>query len=161
MKIFSTKRKHTMFNQLNLYGRDNYFFSQRTPLAGVIVVKYRKYNIQRALQMPKNPPHYPDSAIKSAREIGDFLFERAQFAGVHFIASGDKTGISVTNLRNLSDGKDYGVINLIRMAHYLGCEVVVRQIGTHDTEDPAMTPKIFAEYITDLEKEELKRHELL
>lgn len=130
-------------------------------LAGVIVVKYRKYNVQRALQMPKNPPHYPDSAIKSAREIGDFLFERAQFAGVHFIASRDKTGISVTNLRNLSDGKDYGVINLIRMAHYLECEVVVRQIGTHDTEDPAMTPKISAEYITDLEKEELKRHKLL
>lgn len=130
-------------------------------LAGVIVVKYRKYNVQRALQMPKNPPHYPDSAIKSAKEIGDFLFERAQAAGVHFIASGDKTGISVTNLRNLSDGKDYGVINLIRMAHYLGCEVVVRQTRSQDTEDPATTPQAFAEYISDLEEDELRRHRLM
>lgn len=130
-------------------------------LAGVLVVKYRKYNVQRALQMPKNPPHYPDSAIKSARKIGDFLFERAQAAGVHFIASTDKTGISVTNLRNLSDGKDYGVINLIRMAHYLGCEIVVRQTGTQDTEDPATTAQVFAEYIINLEEEEVRRRGLI
>lgn len=130
-------------------------------LAGVIVVKYRKYNVQRALQMPKNPPHYPDSAIKSARKIGDFLFERAKAAGVHFIASTDKTGISVINLRNLSDGKDYGVINLIRMAHYLGCEIVVRQTGTQDTEDSATTAQVFAEYITNLEEEEVRRRGLI
>lgn len=130
-------------------------------LAGVIVVKYRKYNVRRALQMPKNPPRYPDSAIRSAREIGDFLFERAQAAGVYFISSNDKTGISVDNLRRLSDGKDYGVINLIRMAHYLGCEVVIRQTGTQDTEDPATTPQVYAEYIADLEKEELRRHGLI
>ncbi len=130
-------------------------------LAGVIVVKFRKYNVQRALQMPKNPPHYPDSAIKSAREIGDFLFERAKAAGVHFIASRDKTGISVTNLHNLSEGKDYGVINLIRMAHYLGCEIIVRQTGTQDTEDPATTPQVYAEYITKIEEEELSRHGLM
>lgn len=130
-------------------------------LAGVIVVKFRKYNVQRALQMPKNPPHYPDSAIKSAREIGDFLFERAKAAGVHFIASIDKTGISVTNLHNLSEGKDYGVINLIRMAHYLGCEIIVRQTGTQDTEDPDTTPQVYAEYITKIEEEELSRHGLM
>lgn len=130
-------------------------------LAGVIVVKYRKYNVQRALQMPKNPPHYPDSAIKSARKIGDFLFERAKAAGVHFIASTDKTGISVINLHNLSDGKDYGVINLIRMAHYLGCEIVVRQTGTQDTEDPTTTAQVFAEYITNLEEEEVRRRGLI
>lgn len=130
-------------------------------LAGVIVVKYRKYNVQRALRMPKNPPHYPDSAMKSARAIGDFLFERAQAAGVYFISSNDKTGISVDNLRRLSDGKDYGVINLIRMAHYLGCEIVVRQTGMQDTEDPATTPQAFAEYITKIEEEELRRHELI
>ena len=129
--------------------------------AGVIVVKYRKYNVQRALRMPKNPPHYPDSAIRSAREIGDFLFERAQAAGVYFISSNDKTGISVDNLHRLSNGKDYGVINLIRMAHYLGCEVVIRQTGMQDTEGPATTPQAFAEYITKIEEEELRRHGLI
>jgi hypothetical protein len=124
--------------------------------AGVLVVKYRKYNVRRALQMPKNPPIYPDSAIKSARAIGDFLFERAEAAGVYFINSGDKTGMSVADIHKLSDGKDYGVINLIRMAHYLGCEIVVRQMGTQDTEDPATTPQVFAEYIANLKDEELR-----
>lgn len=130
-------------------------------LAGLIVVKYRKYNVQRALNMPKKSPHYPDSAMKSARAIGDFLFERAQAAGVHFIASRDETGISVSNLRKLSDGKDYGVINLIRMAHYLGCEVVIRQKGTQDTEDPEMTAERYAEFISKLEDEELRRHGII
>lgn len=130
-------------------------------LAGVIVVKYRKYNVQRALQMPKNPPQYPDSAIKCAQAIGTFLFERAQAAGVYYISSREKTGISVDNLRRLTDGKDYGVINLIRMAHYLGCEVVIRQVGTQDTEDPATTPQVFAQYIADIEEEELRRHRLM
>lgn len=127
---------------------------------GVLIVKYRKYNVQKALHMPKNPPHYPDSAIKSARAIGDFLFERAQAAGVYFICSDAKTGVTAENIRKISDGKDYGVINLIRMAHYLGCEIVVRQMGTQDTEDPATTPQVFAEYIANLEEEELRRNGL-
>lgn len=130
-------------------------------LAGVIVVKYRKYNVQRALQMPKNPPHYPDSAIKSAREIGDFLFERAEAAGVYFISSGDKTGMSPEDIHKLSDGKDYGVINLIRMAHYLGCEVVIRQTGTQDTENSTTAPQVFEEYITKIKEEEYRRHGLI
>ena len=124
---------------------------------GVVVVKYRKYNVQRALNMPKVSPHYPDSAIKSAKAIGSFLFERAQAAGVHYICSDEKTGINIMRLHKITDGKEYGVISLIRMAHYLGCEVVIRQKGTQDTEDPATTAQVFAEFITNLEEEELRR----
>lgn len=130
-------------------------------LAGLIVVKYRKYNVQRALNMPKKSPHYPDSAMKSARAIGDFLFERAQAAGVYYISSMEYTGMTVEGLRRLTDGKDYGVINLIRMAHYLGCEVVIRQKGTQDTEDPEMTAERYAEFISKLEDEELRRHGII
>lgn len=55
--------------------------------AGYLVVRYRRYNIHRALNLPKNPPRYPDSAIKSAKEIGKFLFTRAEICGVHFMTA--------------------------------------------------------------------------
>lgn len=121
--------------------------------AGLLVVKYRKYNVHRALQMPKNPPYYPDSAIQSAKEIGRFLSDRADAAGLYYISSTEKTGMESKDLRRISEGKEWGVINLIRMAHYLGCEVVIRQTGTQDTEDPATTPQVFAEYITEIKEE--------
>jgi hypothetical protein len=39
------------------------------------------------------------------------------------------------------------------MAHFLGCEVVIRQIGTTDTEDPATTPQVYEEMIANIEEE--------
>lgn len=121
--------------------------------AGVLVVKYRKYNIHRALALPKNPPRYPDSAMKSAREIGNFLFERADVCGVYFMTADKDTGVSYEAIRDISDGKDTHIINFLRMAHFLGCEVVIRQIGTSDTEDPATTPQVYAEMIARIEEE--------
>lgn len=121
--------------------------------AGILVVKYRKYNIHRALALPKNPPRYPDSAMKSAREIGNFLFERADVCGVYFMTADKDTGVSYEAIRDISDGKDTHIINLLRMAHFLGCEVVIRQIGTSDTEDPATTPQVYAEMIARIEEE--------
>lgn len=121
--------------------------------AGVLVVKYRKYNIHRALALPKNPPRYPDSAMKSAREIGNFLFERADVCGVYFMTADKDTGVSYEALRDISDGKDTHIVNFIRMAHFLGCEVVIRQIGTSDTENPDTTPQVYAEMIANIEEE--------
>lgn len=121
--------------------------------AGVLVVKYRKYNIHRALALPKNPPRYPDSAMKSAREIGDFLFERADVCGVYFMTADKDTGVSYEAIRDISNGKDTHIVNFLRMAHFLGCEVVIRQIGTSDTEDPATTPQVYAEMIARIEEE--------
>lgn len=121
--------------------------------AGVLVVKYRKYNIHRALALPKNPPRYPDSAMKSAREIGDFLFERADVCGVYFMTADKDTGVSYEAIRDIADGKDTHIVNFLRMAHFLGCEVVIRQIGTSDTEDPATTPQVYAEMIARIEEE--------
>ncbi len=121
--------------------------------AGVLVVKYRKYNIHRALALPKNPPRYPDSAMKSAREIGNFLFERADVCGVYFMTADKDTGVSYEALRDILDGKDTHIVNFIRMAHFLGCEVVIRQIGTSDTENPDTTPQVYAEMIANIEEE--------
>lgn len=121
--------------------------------AGVLVVKYRKYNIHKALALPKNPPRYPDSAMKSAREIGDFLFERADVCGVYFMTADKDTGVSYEAIRDIADGKDTHIVNFLRMAHFLGCEVVIRQIGTSDTEDPATTPQVYAEMIARIEEE--------
>lgn len=120
---------------------------------GVLVVKYRKYNIHRALALPKNPPRYPDSAMKSAREIGDFLFERADVCGVYFMTADKDTGVSYEAIRDIADGKDTHIVNFLRMAHFLGCEVVIRQIGTSDTEDSATTPQVYAEMIARIEEE--------
>lgn len=120
---------------------------------GVLVVKYRKYNIHRALALPKNPPRYPDSAMKSAREIGKFLFERADVCGVYFMTADKDTGVSYEAIRDISDGKDTHIVNFLRMAHFLGCEVVIRQIGTSDTEDAATTPQVYAEMIARIEEE--------
>lgn len=120
---------------------------------GVLVVKYRKYNIHRALALPKNPPRYPDSAMKSAREIGDFLFERADVCGVYFMTADKDTGVSYEAIRDIADGKDTHIVNFLRMAHFLGCEVVIRQIGTSDTEDPATTPQVYSEMIARIEEE--------
>lgn len=124
--------------------------------AGVLVVKYRKYNIHRALALPKNPPRYPDSAMKSAREIGDFLFERADVCGVYFMTADKDTGVSYEAIRDIADGKDTHIVNFLRMAHFLGCEVVIRQIGTSDTEDPATTPQVYAEMIARNEEESIR-----
>ena len=121
--------------------------------AGVLVVKYRKYNIHRALALPKNPPRYPDSAMKSAREIGDFLFERADVCGVYFMTADKDTGVSYEAIRDIADGKDTHIVNFLRMAHLLGCEVVIRQIGTSDTEDAATTPQVYAEMVARIEEE--------
>ena len=118
---------------------------------GVLVVKYRKYNIHRALALPKNPPRYPDSAMKSAREIGDFLFERADVCGVYFMTADKDTGVSYEAIRDIADGEDTHIVNFLRMAHFLGCEVVIRQIGTSDTEDSATTPQVYAEMIARIE----------
>lgn len=120
---------------------------------GVLVVKYRKYNIHRVLALPKNPPRYPDSAMKSAREIGDFLFERADVCGVYFMTADKDTGVSYEAIRDIADGKDTHIVNFLRMAHFLGCEVVIRQIGTSDTEDSATTPQVYAEMIARIEEE--------
>lgn len=121
--------------------------------AGYLVVRYRRYNIHRALGLPKNPPRYPDSAMESARAIGSFLFSRAKICGVYFMTADKDTGVSYEAIRDISRGKDTHIVNFLRMAHYLGCEVVIRQIGTTDTEDPATTPQVYEEMIARIEEE--------
>lgn len=121
--------------------------------AGYLVVRYRRYNIHRALNLPKQSPRYPDSAIKSARSIGQFLFTRAETCGVYYMSADRETGVSYQALKNIAYGKDEHIINLIRMSHYLGCEIVIRQIGTTDTEDPSTTPQVYEEMIANIEEE--------
>lgn len=125
-------------------------------LAGLLVVRYRKYNVHRALNLPKNPPIYSDDAIRSAKAIGQFLSERAKVCGLYFLSADKDTGVSWQALWDMRGGKDYHIINFIRMAHYLGCEVIVRQTGTKDTEDSEMTPEKFAEIISRLKEIEKK-----
>ncbi len=127
-------------------------------LAGFLVVRYRRYNVHRALNMPKNPPIYSDDAIRSAKAIGRFLHERAKISGVYFLSADKETGVLWQSLWDMGGGKDYHLINFIRIAHYLGCEVIVRQTGTKDTENPEMTPEKYAEIICRMKEIEKKNY---
>lgn len=40
-------------------------------------------------------------------------------------------------------GTDDDVVDLIRIADRLGCEVIVRKVTDHDTEDEKYTPELF------------------
>lgn len=122
-------------------------------IPGVIVVKIRKYRFQRALMIPRSSPRYSDDAIKQAKEIASFLCRRREEAGVLIYECADGSGIPDECAARVASGRDDGVITLIRLCHYLGCELVVRQIGYDDLENAENTPQVFAEYIAKLDEQ--------
>ena len=119
-------------------------------LVGFIVVQCRKYDVQRALKLPKNPPKYSDDAIKEAKAIGIFLHQRANACGVYFHKSGEATGLRWNDVWDI--GKNSGVVTLVRLCHYLGCEIIIRQIDTKDIECEENTKEVIAEYISRLDE---------
>lgn len=119
----------------------------------VTIVKIMKYRVHRAMKLPKCPPVYSDDARKQAKLLGGFLCGRKKNTGLLFFEGKDGTGISYIRSSRIFNGKDEGVVTLIRLCHYLGCEIVIRQIGYDDLENREDTPEILAEYIAKLEKE--------
>lgn len=100
-------------------------------LGGVIV--YYEHRISVLLKVPVSCPPL-DDALKSARAIGHFLLIRANGNSKILI---DKVGYgeySRTDVFNIYWGENYQVVTFIRLCHALGCEVVVRQVGTEDIE---------------------------
>ena len=100
-------------------------------LVGVIV--YYEHRISVLLNMPASCPPLGDG-LESAKAIGRFLFRRANGNSQILI---DKVGYgeySRTDVFNIYWGENYQVVTFIRLCHALGCEVVVRQMGTEDIE---------------------------
>ena len=121
-------------------------------IAAVTIIQYRKYNVQRALKLPKNPPRYNDNAIKEAKAIGIFLHERAKACGVYILDAPEKTGIYYRDVWDILHGEERGTVTFIRLCHHLGCEVIVRQQGTEDTEGNENPPAAMAEYLSKLDE---------
>lgn len=121
-------------------------------IAAVTIIQYRKYNVQRALKLPKHPPRYNDNAIKEAKAIGIFLHERAKACGVYILDAPEKTGIYYRDVWDILHGEERGTVTFIRLCHHLGCEVIVRQQGTEDTEGNENPPEAMAEYLSKLDE---------
>lgn len=120
--------------------------------AGVFVIQCRKYRISRALKLPKHPPRYNDNAIKEAKAIGIFLHERAKACGVYILDAPEKTGIYYRDVWDILHGEERGTVTFIRLCHHLGCEVIIRQQGTEDTEGNENPPAAMAEYLSKLDE---------
>lgn len=121
-------------------------------IAAVTIIQHRKYNVQRALKLPKHPPRYNDNAIKEAKAIGIFLHERAKACGVYILDAPEKTGVHSRDVWDILHGEERGTVTFIRLCHHLGCEVIVRQQGTDDTEGNENPPAAMAEYLSKLDE---------
>lgn len=105
------------------------------------------YKRQKQMRMPTTIPA-ADDAMKSARNIGFFLWRYSRKAGTH---DGTETA-SFKNASKLGDydvilGKSHDMIAFIRMCHTLGCEVVIRKVAQNNQdieEDPERIKDILA-----------------
>lgn len=91
------------------------------------------------------PPH---DAKKSAEQIGRFLFYRSLPTGKTSMAHAPGyDGIRDCTCVDIMHGKCFEVVDFIRMCHSLGCEVVVREVTTPDTdieEDPQRMKEVIS-----------------
>ncbi|WP_317345597.1 hypothetical protein [Phocaeicola plebeius] len=97
----------------------------------LLIHLYRKFDKQKAMALSKEALHYVDDSVKSAEEIGKFLKERAEICNISFSSN----IISPADVNDIYRGRAAGVVALIRMAHRLGYELVVRECIEPSGED--------------------------
>lgn len=97
----------------------------------LLIHLYRKFDKQKAMALSKEALHYVDDSVKSAEEIGKFLKERAEICNISFSSN----IISSADVNEIYRGRAAGVVALIRMAHRLGYELVVRECIEPSGED--------------------------
>lgn len=98
----------------------------------IIKELYLPLDEKKALNLPKEAERYADDSVKSAEAIGKFLEERAKVSGITPYSS-SKFPPQSTGL--IYAGRAAGVVSLIREAHSVGCEVVVREWTGHGFDD--------------------------
>lgn len=111
---------------------------------------YYQHRLYKVMNAPTVCPPL-DNALKSASAIGRFLNDRFMTLGGRICVPKGETGIPEHRLRNIMRGEEMAIAEFIRLCHAVGCEVVVRQIGTDDLEDPGNTPEIFAQEMSHME----------
>ena len=112
-------------------------------LLAVFVWQYMKFDKKKALTMPKEALRHNDDSIKSAKAIGQYLNERADIAAVTF--KPELTNVSSEKSLEIYAGSAVGGIALCRVAHRLGCEVVVREITEHGLDEMKSEEELQAE----------------
>lgn len=113
-------------------------------ILAVFITCYRHYDKRKALTLPKEAPCHTDDSLKSAKAIGTFLHERAELAGISFEPERSEytskeffilKSIYKKETNAIYNGKAAGVVVLCRMAHQLGCNVIVREITESGLDD--------------------------
>lgn len=92
---------------------------------------YYEHRITKLLNAPTSCPPL-DDALKSAKEIGFFLANRANWNYNILITNGNYQSQDISNIYF---GENYQVVTFIRLCHALGCEVIIKQKGAEDIEE--------------------------
>ena len=103
---------------------------------------------RKKLNIPSYYVSY-DDALSDSEEIAKFLRERSDLCKKY--SSQGKTESEKSDdkkQRLMLYNLDHNTILFLRLCHSLGCEVVVRQTGVNDLEKRNVTPKIFAEKVS-------------
>lgn len=104
----------------------------------------------RLLAPPSN------DTLEAAKEIGKFLkpyyYARFHTDGPEMFIGGDMDGADKI-LKALFKGEYYPLIHFIRNCHDLGCEVVVRRIGTDDLTLREDAPQVISEIVSKMSEE--------
>lgn len=88
-----------------------------------------------------------DNAIKANKEICSFLSSRSLKLYRNY-SRPSGTGIDSSTVHRILSGEEMAIPQFLRICHALGCEVVVRQVGTADIETSENTAEFFEEVIS-------------
>lgn len=100
----------------------------------VLIVLCHKYNTKKAESLGSTFVASKHNSFKDSADIGIFLHERAKVAGISFNGyERDKRKITKTEAEDFFRGTSIQLIILNRIAHRLGCEVVIRQKDKENT----------------------------
>lgn len=109
---------------------------------GLILSEVNGFLNRRRLNVPEQ---YVDSgdAEKTAKEIAHFLNERSHLCRRFF--NSERHGFNKKDRQTipiLLSGLCYENVQLIRLIHSLGCEIIIRQVGDGDLD--VENPEVFA-----------------
>ncbi len=121
---------------------------------GLILSEINGFLNRRRLNVPEQ---YVDSgdAEKTAKEVAYFLNERSYLCRRFF--NSERHGFNKKDRQTipiLLSGLCYENVQLIRLIHSLGCEIIIRQVGDGnlDVENPENTPDVYADKVFAMRK---------
>lgn len=121
---------------------------------GLILSEINGFLNRRRLNVPEQ---YVDSgdAEKTAKEIAHFLNERSHLCCRFF--NSERHGFNKKDRQTipiLLSGLCYENVQLIRLIHSLGCEIIIRQVGDGnlDVENPENTLDVYADKVFAMRK---------